>query len=90
MLPVAAVGARGVPVSVGEADKTLFPVPVDVVTPDPPFATGRVPETWVVNPIFPYRGAVPTPPDIKAFPVATPANLVSVVAPEAKTISPIV
>lgn len=33
------------PVSVGEADKTVDPVPVDVVVPVPPFKTGSgVPE----------------------------------------------
>jgi hypothetical protein len=38
---------------VGEFDKTFAPVPVDVVTPVPPLATGNVPLTWVVSPIFP-------------------------------------
>lgn len=32
---------RAVPVNVGPADKTLLPVPVDEVTPVPPFATGN-------------------------------------------------
>ena len=34
---------------VGEFDRTLFPEPVDVVTPVPPFATGNVPVTPVVS-----------------------------------------
>jgi hypothetical protein len=34
---------------VGEVDKTTLPVPVDVVTPVPPFATGSVPVTPVVK-----------------------------------------
>jgi hypothetical protein len=34
---------------VGEFDRTILVVPVDVVTPVPPFATGRVPVTWVVS-----------------------------------------
>ena len=34
---------------VGLVDNTVFPVPVDEVTPVPPFATGRVPVTPVVN-----------------------------------------
>jgi hypothetical protein len=34
--------------SVGLVDKTLFPDPVDVVTPVPPFNTGKVPVTPVV------------------------------------------
>ena len=37
------------PVKVGDADRTLFPVPVLVVTPVPPFATGKVPVTPVVK-----------------------------------------
>ncbi len=40
LVPGAAVGARGVPVNVGLALSTTLPVPVDVVTPVPPFATG--------------------------------------------------
>ena len=35
--------------SVGLLDKTLLPVPVLVVTPLPPFRTGRVPVTPVVS-----------------------------------------
>jgi hypothetical protein len=38
-----AVSAVTVPVRVGDADNTVFPEPVDVVTPVPPFATARVP-----------------------------------------------
>jgi hypothetical protein len=30
--------------SVGEVESTLLPLPVELVTPVPPFATGRVPE----------------------------------------------
>ena len=37
------VAAESVPVSVGEADRTTLPVPVLVVTPVPPDATGSVP-----------------------------------------------
>jgi len=44
-----AVGARGVPVRVGDADNTTEPVPVDDVTPVPPLATGKVPVTPVVR-----------------------------------------
>ena len=43
------VAAVNVPVSVGDADRTLLPVPVLVVTPVPPFATGKVPVTPVVR-----------------------------------------
>ena len=53
LVEVAAVGAKGVPVKVGLADKTTLVVPVDAVTPVPPFATGNVPVTPVVigNPV---------------------------------------
>ena len=37
---------------------------------------------------MPYKGAVATPPEIRTFPVATPARAVSVVEPEAKIMSP--
>jgi hypothetical protein len=42
-VPTLAVGAVGVPVSAGEADNTVFPVPVLDVTPVPPLATVKVP-----------------------------------------------
>jgi len=48
LVAVAAVGAKGVPVKVGLADKTTLVVPVDAVTPVPPLATGSVPVTPVV------------------------------------------
>jgi len=48
LVEVAAVGAKGVPVNVGLADKTTLVVPVDAVTPVPPLATGSVPVTPVV------------------------------------------
>jgi hypothetical protein len=38
-----------VPVKVGDADNTTFPVPVEAVTPVPPLATGSVPVTPVVK-----------------------------------------
>jgi len=53
--PVALVSVadEGVPsagvTNVGEVLKTLLPLPVLVVTPVPPFATGKVPVTPVVN-----------------------------------------
>jgi len=48
LVEVDAVGAKGTPVKVGLADKTLLPEPVDAVTPVPPLATGNVPVTPVV------------------------------------------
>ena len=53
--PVAFVSVTdvGVPktgvTNVGLVDKTLLPEPVDVVTPVPPLATGKVPDTCVVK-----------------------------------------
>jgi hypothetical protein len=73
----------------GDVAKTTDPDPVEVVDPVPPFPTGRVPETCVVKPIFPHDGAVPTPPEINAFPVATSASLDNALEPEAYKISPI-
>ena len=49
----------------------------------PPLATGRVPLTWVAKPILPQAGAVVTPPEISALPVATSASLDRVVEAEA-------
>jgi hypothetical protein len=40
-VPADAVGAIGTPVKVGLALKTLFPVPVEVVTPVPPDVTAN-------------------------------------------------
>jgi hypothetical protein len=60
--------------SVGLVDKTVEPVPVDVVTPVPPFATGRTPVTPVVrgNPVkfvaVPEDG-VPKAPPVEYFPL---------------------
>ena len=47
----------------------------------PPFAVGKTPEICVVKAILPHEGAVVTPPEISALPVATSANVDSVVAP---------
>ena len=49
----------------------------------PPLAIGKIPDTWVVNPTLPQLGAEPTPPEISALPVATSANLLNVVEPDA-------
>ena len=68
---------------VGEVESTTLPDPVDVVTPVPPLATGRVPETCVVRPTLPHEGAVFTPPEIRALPVATSASLERAVVVEA-------
>jgi hypothetical protein len=47
-VPEVGVPSNGV-TNVGDVDKTAEPVPVLVVTPVPPFATGKVPVTPVVK-----------------------------------------
>ena len=54
LMPLAAVLGIRLPVdrvtspdSVGEADNTVLPVPVLVVTPVPPLTTGRTPVIWL-------------------------------------------
>jgi hypothetical protein len=64
------------------------PSPLQKVEPEAPvpllrFPTGRFPVTWVVSPILPQLGAVPTPPEIRALPVATPAKAERAVVVEA-------
>ena len=57
------VGTVNVPVNVGEADKTVLPVPVLVVTPVPPFATANVPAT-VTAPVVAVEGVRPVEPKL--------------------------
>ena len=79
-------------VNVGLVDKTLLPLPVDVVTPVPPFATASVPASVivpdvvigppdVVNPVVPPDTAtdvtVPVPPAVAAM-LIPPAEFVIV------------
>src|SRR4030042_1924933 len=54
----------------------------------PPFATGKIPVTAVVNPTLPQNGANPTPPLNNTFPTAISASLANVVAVLAYKISP--
>jgi len=56
--PEDGVPSNGV-TSVGEVLSTTLPAPVTVVVPVPPFATGRVPVTPVVNgsPVLPVSAA---------------------------------
>jgi len=67
--PVAlvSVAAEGVPrlgvVSAGEVESTTEPVPVEVVTPVPPFATARVPAT-VTAPDVAVEGVRPVVPKL--------------------------
>ena len=72
-VPVFIVGV----VSVALVDNTLLPEPVDVVTPVPPLATGRVPVTLVVKfanvvevvPVPPLAiGKVPVTPVVRGKP----------------------
>ena len=75
-------------VSDGLLLKTTEPEPVDEVTPVPPFATGRVPDTEVARPIFPQEGAELTPPEINALPTATSGNFAKDVVVSAYKMSP--
>jgi hypothetical protein len=47
--PLAGVPSAGV-TRVGLFDRTTLPVPVDVVTPVPPLATAKVPDTAATEP----------------------------------------
>ena len=55
--PEAGVPRAGV-TNVGLFDRTTAPVPVEDVTPVPPFATATVPVTFVALPLM-FIGAVP-------------------------------
>ena len=88
-LPEVGVPRMGV-TNVGLLDKTTEPDPVEEVTPVPPLATGRVPETAVAKPTLPHDGAEPTPPEIRAFPTATSASLAKEVVVFAYSKSPVV
>ena len=92
-VPLVAVGTVGVPVSAGLAERTTLPVPVEVVTPVPPLATGKVPVTPVVRgkPVklvaVPLEGVPNTPPfttDAPADPTLT-ANAVATPVPKPDT-----
>ena len=76
---VTLVVAVDVRVVLNAPDVVRFPPNVIVLdpllTPVPPLADGRIPVTCVVRPIFPHDGAVVTPPEINALPVATSASL---------------
>ena len=74
-VPVVAVGAVGVPVKAGEAESTAEPVPVEVVTPVPPDATGKAAENEAeaadkapVNvPVVPLTEAAVVAPTVVPF-----------------------
>ena len=55
------MAAVTVPVKVGDADNTLLPVPVEVVTPVPPLATPNVPDN-VTPPVVAVLGVNPVVP----------------------------
>ena len=57
--PEVGVPSNGV-TSVGDVESTTAIVPVDVVTPVPPFATGRVPVTSVVSTACAHEASVPS------------------------------
>ena len=74
---VAPLSARDVPVAapktgvtnVGVVDSTVLPDPVDVVTPVPPLATGKVPETCVVKLTLPVNPDVGNPVQLVNVPL---------------------
>lgn len=68
------VGTVTVPVNVGEADNTLLPEPVLVVTPVPPLATANVPAIVMVP--EPVMG-----PPLYVSPVVPPLTLTLVTVP---------
>jgi hypothetical protein len=86
-LPVTApdaviAAAEIVPVKVGEADNTVLPVPVEVVTPVPPLATAKVPAT-VTAPDVAVLGVKPVEPkDIDSTPTAVALDASKVTTPE--------
>ena len=84
-----------VPVNVGAADKTLFPVPVEVVTPVPPLATGSVPVTPLVSgrPVAFVRtpdAGVPSAGPVNVGDVRVRPAIVVTVAPDAIDVEPMV
>jgi hypothetical protein len=78
------------PLATGSVPDTFEPRAQYVVEVDPvpPLAIGKVPLMWVVRPIFPYKGAVPTPPEISALPEATSASFAKDVVVSAYSKSP--
>ena len=51
LVPLDAVGTVGTPVKAGLAERTVEPVPVEVVTPVPPLATATMPVTFDAVPV---------------------------------------
>lgn len=74
----------------GPLFRTTEPVPDEEVTPVPPLATGKVPDTEVARPTCPHEGAEPTPLEMMTLPTATAASLDSAVVVLAYKMSPMV
>ena len=85
--PVAFVSVTedGVPstgvINVGEVLNTLLPLPVELVTPVPPFDTARVPES-VTAPVLVVDGVSPVLPALKD--VTPPVDVCQAGTPETK------
>jgi hypothetical protein len=94
-VPLAAVGTVGVPVSAGLAERTTLPVPVEVVTPVPPLATGNVPVTPVVKgkPVIfvavPLEGVPSAPPLTTGAPAEPTFTAKAVATPVPKPDTPV-
>jgi hypothetical protein len=80
-LPEVGVPKRGV-TKVGDVDSTVFPEPVEDVTPVPPLATGKVPDTSAVSEIALNVGAPEALPcnTVVDVPAAVVAKAVVVLA----------
>jgi hypothetical protein len=75
---------------VGDVLNTLFPEPVEVVTPVPPLATGRVPVTCVARFTVPLRPPVGYPVQLAKLPeVGVPRRGVTRVGDALRTTDPV-
>ena len=88
-VPLTAVGTVGVPVSAGLAERTVLPVPVEVVTPVPPLATANVAERPAAVPeVFWLKVGHVNVPVLKFPEVGVPSAGVTNVGLVAKTKDP--
>jgi len=82
-VPLAGVPSAGV-TRVGEVFSTTEPVPVDVVTPVPPLATGRTPVVEVTDAVTksaPFQTTTAVVPAAMVTPVVGPAPTILTAKP---------